>query len=43
MLGAGGVVDDGDKKTFEVDLDTGEQLGKRRCVKVPVVVKRKLP
>ena len=43
MFGAGGVVDDTDKKAFEVDLDAGEQLGKWCRVKVPVVVKRELP
>lgn len=39
----GGVVDDGDEKALEIDLDAGEQLGKRGCVEVAVVVEGEFP
>ena len=29
VLGAGGVVDDGDEGALEIDFDAGEQLGER--------------
>ena len=38
MLGAGGVVDDGDEEPLEVDFDAGEQLGEWRFFEVLVVV-----
>jgi hypothetical protein len=38
MLGAGSVIDDRDKEPPEVDLDPGEQLGKRCGLEVAVVM-----
>ena len=38
----GAVVDDGDEKAFEVDLDAGEKLGERVFFEVAVVVEGEL-
>ena len=43
VLWAGGVVDDGNEKALEVDLDAGEQLGERCFVEVLVVMERQFP